>query len=547
MAKWPRVLAIFTLCALCIQAFAAEPFDELYDKNGKLRPQYLILEPYLENATPQQMRAFIKRSKKSFLKDNALYPVPRILTKDEYVLLRQGVEQRAKALRAFLQDHYSERRYLREGVIPGDVVDRIVFRNGNSGYDGLVWPEQIRFMYGPDIVRGADGKFYVIEDNVGFLGGFGDLKLAYDLAVKEHPQLREEWEVQNPRRFYEQLARSWQEEAMKFGGKAVYLQFPPYDDHEDVRLREILESVGIEVISTRGPTKLVIEKDGVYTQLKTGGRKVKVGFAAFLTEHAWLDAGYFPNKLNWVVENALEYLRDGRTAEKTKARLNEILRNPRDGAGKFRNEELYKFLSEKIDYNFRPTFGSGLTEAILNGLVGSSYSPGVDFVCDKEFYLYAEDLIRFYLGEEPILRNIPTERFVHARTKALRRAFMAKVFANSRRYVLKDTVGRGGDAVFVGPRIRRSQFNLARPKIESNPEAFIAQRFTPMSVFQGSIVDLRLLAYVGDGNIFTGVPWGRGAPASGDGKVNLSKKGVELAILVAGCEDLLSTTPGDNE
>src|SRR5262249_53685785 len=113
----------------------------------------------------------------------------------------------------------------------------------------------------------------------------------------------------------------------------------------------------------------------------------------------------------------------------------------------------------------------GLLKALLSGKVATNYSPGVDFIGDKEFYFYVEDLIRNYLHEEPILTNIGSRKFAD-KTGKLDSDLVKEVFSNQKKYVIKAVDGRGGDSVWVGPKIPRDKFKSVREQIIANPERF---------------------------------------------------------------------------
>ncbi len=100
--------------------------------------------------------------------------------------------------------------------------------------------------------------------------------------------------------------------------------------------------------------------------------------------------------------------------------------------------------------------------------------------------------------------------------------------------VLKPVNGRGGDGLFVGPRTTPQVWNNAIRSVRSNPGGFLFQEYTPLSRLDNYIVDLRLISDVGPTGevLVSNVPWGRGLPTNGDGKVNLSANGVETTVVI---------------
>jgi uncharacterized circularly permuted ATP-grasp superfamily protein len=167
-------------------------------------------------------------------------------------------------------------------------------------------------------------------------------------------------------------------------------------------------------------------------------------------------------------------------------------------------------------------------EAILQEKVATNYSPGIDFIGDKMFYTYVDDLVRYYLNSEPVIENIPTIRM--DRADAFETTFDN---GNFRNHVFKPADGRGGDGIHIGPKMDEAKLAEIRAEIMQNRGKYIAQKFTPLSRVGDRIVDMRLITEVGPNSIYVSrTPWGRGVPIDGDGKVNLSKSGREFTVLV---------------
>jgi hypothetical protein len=178
-----------------------------------------------------------------------------------------------------------------------------------------------------------------------------------------------------------------------------------------------------------------------------------------------------------------------------------------------------------------------LLEAYYSGGVKLANGPGFVILDDKELCSHVESLVKYYLNEEPILRNIPTRSF------ATEPDLLHAVFDDPRsqeNVVVKRVDGRGGDAVWVGAKLSRSDFLAARPLAEAEPDAFIVQKYTALSQVDGHLVDLRGPAFISSSNdMLTGgqgisvspVLWGRGVPEKGgNGKVNISDAGFQFTV-----------------
>jgi hypothetical protein len=178
-----------------------------------------------------------------------------------------------------------------------------------------------------------------------------------------------------------------------------------------------------------------------------------------------------------------------------------------------------------------------LLEAYYSGGVKLANGPGFVILDDKELCAHVESLVKYYLNEEPILKNIPTRSF------ATEPDLIHAVFDDPRtqeNVVVKRVDGRGGDAVWVGAKLSRTDFLAARPLAEAEPDAFIVQKYTALSQVDGHLVDLRGPAFISSSNdMLTGgqgisvspVLWGRGVPEKGgNGKVNISDAGFQFTV-----------------
>lgn len=531
------VLAIFLFSVHAFTQTAG--FNEIFDSQGQVRRHYQEVYSLWNQRHAQNPAAFLEYSRQKFSGDNALDPMPRLIEDVEYDELKRGVDQRARAIRAFLADHYSgNKKYAAAGVIPETVVNRIIARSGEAGYEGLLAPNSLSFFYGPDIIKDPQGQWRVIEDNLGFIGGVGDLKLAQDLTLSSYPELGQ----YAPRKaidFYAQLAASYKQRAEKFGGKAILYTIPAYaSDREDRRISDLFAKQGIQTITPNTAKKLKIKKDGVYLESKNAsGRKIyeKVGFIFMNGEHAWMDPTHPAAVQKTIIEDASDLLKDPETDPETKKELSKILNNL-DPATHLPNlkklSRLLWYEGYEVDKRIAKK-NRGMLNAILQGKVGSNYSPGVDFVGDKEFYVYMEELVKFYLREEPIIKNIETKKFNLANSHQTNEDLMKSVFENLKEYVIKKVDGRGGDSVWVGPKIPASETTSLMQAIRANPDLYIVQRFTALSTLNENIVDLRVITDVSPTKILvTDTPWGRGLPKDGNGKVNLSDQGREVTVLV---------------
>lgn len=528
-------------------------YDEVFDAQGNVRPHYRgVFEIYSKMSNAEKKR-FLRATKKDFRGDNALDPLPRLIPKSEFEELRKGVEQRGTALRMFLQDYYGGGKSW-EKVIPPATLGRILARNGEQGFYGIVRPDQIAFPYGPDIIRTASGSWAVIEDNPGFIGGPGDLKMALDTLFRNKPEYKDAIRVQNdPMDYYREQVRRARQRAIPKDGKIVLYMTPPYADNEDVRLRKIYQELGVEVITPHTKSKLEVTSKGVFVKASdpaSNASPERVGFMIVNGEHKWLDSTH-PLARDAVAAAEADFLlQEKTTGKRLRAQLQEIAR-PDPATGRRNTQAIEAVLKDHGEdvwiREIRAANLPGLNEAILQGKVATNYSPGLDFIGDKEFYTYVDDLVRHYLKEEPVVTNLATQRFMKPDASGVLKVdeeLMDRLFKKGeyKNNVIKIVDGRGGDGVYIGPKLKKSDIPDLIRKIRERPEAFIAQSFTPLSRVEDRIVDQRMVTIIDPmGAYVARTPWGRGVPATGDGKVNLSKKGREFAILVV--DDVVAAPP----
>lgn len=280
-----------------------EPYDEVHQRKHKTRKAYADVMPIIERvmqddaqksaaqriaadkndgSTPEvptiRIDTFGEVSQKGFQGDNKLYHIPRMLTREENDLLQKGVGQRAKALRAFVKDmskHADKANMdcVKNGGFPLDLLNRIEARAGEQGPASMVKEDMMKpedlywsIWYGPDIIRGPDedGKyqFFVLEDNLGYVGGFGDIEEARKILLRTFPELKPAIGPDKTSCFYDEMAKHYMTQ-VKEGEKVVLLYYQrkcagaaETADNEDRRLVKIFEKRGVVCVplpGDRGP------------------------------------------------------------------------------------------------------------------------------------------------------------------------------------------------------------------------------------------------------------------------------------------------------
>lgn len=533
-----------------------EAFDEVYGMSGekkKVRAPYKGIMEIYERMSEKERIELEKISLKEFDGDNPLLTLPRVLSNTEYDLLQRGTDQRGKALKAFLEDIYSDDpNIIKDGILPRDVFEGVINRSAEEDWAKYIKPKYLDFWFGPDIIRGPptekfpEGQFLVVEDNPSFIGGMGDLLKAREIIDKYNPDYQKEVGSPDPSKFYEKIANRYRKEAAKHDGIPVMVQYihEMAADNEDKRAKIIFEHLGIPTVyvdpwtkNNRRNPRIKVYDDGAW--LVQDGKKVsKVGYMVTNMNPNDLELSHPANRkyrLNQLAEWDLEQP----NLKKSNRKILEKLSKPDPKTGKIDYDGLEHYFRNLTEYQSQADSElgiKGIFDTLFSGKMGMTNTPGTEFLGDKELYMYVEKFIKYYLDEEPIVRNMPTtsfRKFTSAGAAVTDEDAIESVFKNIEKWVVKGVDGRGGDAVWVGPKIKPEQIPGLKEMIRGNPGRYIFQEYNALSTIEGNIGDIRVISsVVGRDVLVADVPWARVVPMSGDGKVNISANGFEAVVLV---------------
>ncbi len=398
-----------------------QPFDEMLHRDGSPRAGYRAFAKWLDAQAHDHLRKLNQEAETHFLREGITFTVysdasdtertipfdiiPRIIEAREWQTLETGCTQRIRALNAFLHDIYHGQEILRAGVIPTAQV------LANEGYQpwmmGLELPGHVHAQIsGIDLVRNHDGQYHVLEDNLRTPSG-----VSYLIEGRRISQslLGETFFAQNVR---------------------------PVDVYP-----ELLRQTLVECAHVDDPLLVVL----------TPGR-----FNSAYFEHAFL-AREMDVPL---VTSADLYVDQGRVYLQTIT-------------GPVQVDVIYRRVDDPFldPLAFKPDsmLGvPGLMAAYRMGHVAVVNAPGTGIADDKSIYPYVEKMIDFYLGEQPILRNVPTHQCRDPED-------LAYVLAHLPELVVKETQGSGGYGMLVGPTATRDEIDLFRKLIKASPELYIAQ------------------------------------------------------------------------
>ncbi len=437
-----------------LDGYAPPGFDEAVLPDGRPRPSHAAALEALSAMGPAMLRdraAILERDKeaagvvfRASGQDKAsAFPVdlvPRVVTGEEWSRLQGGTAQRARALDAFLQDVYGDAAIVRDGVLPG----WLVLRSPGHRAVASAQPKKTRRAHvcGFDVVRDGDGRWLVLEDNVRVPSGVA-------------------FAIQNRRL----IARALSEPTA-----AARLLDP---EEAPALLRRTLEE--------SAPPKLVSSTPNIV--LLTDGP----ADSAFFEHRMLADAMGVP-----LVVPA-DLLVDDHVVWRI------------EGSGRHRVDVVYLRIEDQLAHRMganRSALGPQLLRAMAAGTVTLANAPGNGIADDKAIYAYVPKFIEYYLGELPLLEQIPTYHCAEPEQQSL-------VLERLEQLVVKPVDGYGGLGVVIGPRATDKELAVARAFIAQQPSRWIAQETVALSTHPTFVagwnggtlrpqhVDLRVFVYNG--------------------------------------------------
>ena len=337
--------------------------------------------------------------------------IPRIIPAHEWSRMQQGLVQRVTALNRFIHDVYHGQDILRAGVVPADLIlNNAQYRPEMAG---VQVPQNIyAHIAGIDIVRAPDaqgqGEYYVLEDNLRVPSGVSYMLENRKMMMRLFPELFSLHKV------------------------------APVAHYPDL----LLDTLRASAPATADDPTVVVLTPGMHN-------------SAYF-EHAFLAQQMGVELVegqDLVVKDKFVYMRTTRGLQ----RVDVIYRRVDDD-----------FLDPQV---FRPnsTLGCyGLMEAYRAGNVGICNAVGTGVADDKSVYPYVPEMIRFYLGEEPILKNVPT-------WMCRKPDDLQHVLANLKDLVVKEVHGAGGYGMLIGPAATQAEIEDFRRALIANPSGYIAQ------------------------------------------------------------------------
>jgi carboxylate-amine ligase len=457
--------------------YHAPAYDEALLSDGQARPSHAaVLGVLSELGSEELVRRAAELARRTFeagvlfrptdAKDARAFPidvVPRVLTGEEWSRIEGGTAQRARALDAFVRDIYGEAAAVRDGIVPAWLVEGAPGRR-DAGKDAPASARRVQ-VAGFDIVRDADGRWLVLEDNVRVPSGVAYAMQSRRLLLQVFPELSGAAELLDVEQVPALLRRTLEESAPEKPSAdtpACLLLSEGRHDSAYFEHKMLAEAAGIPLAT---PAELLVEDDILYHVTQAGRARIDV-----------------------------VYLR-------------------MDDA-----------LGQRAAKNGR-VVGPQLLRAVRAGTLALANALGNGVADDKAVYEYVPKLIEYYLGEHPLLEQVPTFHCADPDHKQL-------VLDRLDELVVKPVDGYGGLGVVVGPRATDQELAEVRELIEQQPSRWIAQETISLSTHpthhEGTLeprhVDLRAFVYYGKEPIVVPAALTRVA-AAGSLVVNSSRGG----------------------
>jgi len=457
-------------------------WDEMYISDNNLRGQYQNIINYLENESINDLNKKEELAKRLFMSQGITFTVydsgegiekifpfdiiPRVITSSEWSFIEKGIKQRLKALNLFLKDVYSNQFIIKDKVIPSALIYSCphFLREMHQ----LNVPHDIYIhIAGIDLIRDYDGTFYVLEDNLRTPSGVSYMLENREITKRLFPDLIPQCKVRSvteyPSILYKNLLAL---SPRAVSNPTIVLLSPGMYNSAYYEHTTLARLMGVELVEGRD---LLIRDQKVFMKTTTGLQQVDVIYRR-------VDDDY----------------------------IDPLVFNPNSVLGV-----------------------AGLMSAYRKGNVAIINAVGNGVADDKAVYSYVPDMIRYYLNEQPLLKNVPTFSLGNGDEKDY-------VFENMHKMVIKKTNESGGYGMLMGHAASEQEMEIYKKEILKDPRNFIAQPTISLStapcymdgVLQPRRVDLRPYALYGPEGISI-VPGGltRVALKEGSLVVNSSQGG----------------------
>ncbi len=397
-----------------------EHYDEMFDQDGKCRPAYEQFKSKINKVTQRDLIQLQHSTDKAQMSmgmtfnvyhDNQgiekilhLDLIPRIINAKEWDVIEKGLQQRIQAINLFIQDVYNDQKILKDKVVPSDVV--LTSQDFLKPCMGLTPPKNIwSHITGSDIVRDNTGKFFILEDNLRCPSGVSYLLENREIIKQAFPALFATLGVRPVSEYPSKLLNMLQYMSNKDNPTVVVLT-PGIFNSAYFEHSYLAQQMGVQLVTGQD---LIVENKKVYMQSTRGLNQVDVIYRRI--DDTFLDPLANPNSMLGI---------------------------------------------------------PGIFEAYKAGNVALANAPGTGVADDKAVYAYVPRIIKYYLGEDPIIENVPTYL---CREETDRKY----VLENIEELVVKETNAAGGYGMLIGPKADKAEHEKFRQLVKNKPNGYIVQ------------------------------------------------------------------------
>ncbi|MGZ5189676.1 MAG: circularly permuted type 2 ATP-grasp protein, partial [Flavisolibacter sp.] len=431
-------------------------WDEMFD-SANIRDAYTNFVSAIEGLSTEQMNHKDDLAKKLFMSQGITFTVynsgegiekifpfdiiPRIIKGEEWNHIESGIKQRLKALNIFLKDIYHQQFIIKDGIVPGMLIYSCP--NFLREMVNVDVPFDIyTHIAGIDLIRDDKGEFYVLEDNLRTPSGVSYMLENRGITYRIFPDLLPRNNVRRVKEYPDLLLKNLMMLAnSKSSYPTVVLLSPGIYNSAYFEHTSLARLMGIELVEG---SDLVVENQYVFMKTTKGLKQVDVIYRR--VDDEFLDPLVF--------------------------RSDSILGVP------------------------------GIYSAYRKGNVAIVNAMGNGVADDKAIYAYVPEMIKYYLNEEPILKNVPTYQLAIPEYRTM-------VFEKMNEMVIKKTNESGGYGMLIGNAATAEQIETFKIAIEADPRNFIAQPIINLSSapcyingrLQPRRVDLRPFALYGPNGI----------------------------------------------
>ena len=407
----------------------AESFDELFDDKKDFRSGYETIYPYYQSLSLEKLKSIKKRidfvlkeqgvtfgeSSPNGLRERTwiLDIIPHIITNEEFSFIEEGIKQRLTALNLFLKDIYSKQQILKDKVVPLYIIysDKNYLRECVN----LKVPLDVYLHIGAfDLLRAKDGNFYILDDNITIPSGVSYALLNRQIMRQQFPNLFNKMQI---RQIWDtttiMLSRLRECAPSQVENPKIVLLSPGIFNEAYSEHELLAKRMGIPLVL---PKDLIVKENYVYMKTITGLSRIDVIYRRIADSYI----------------DPVSFFQDS------------VLGVP------------------------------GIFSCVRHGNVTIANAIGSGVASSKALLPYMDTILKYYMGEEPILKTAPTHLMTEDK-------MIEEVFSKIEDYIIKPIQGTGGVGMLVGSESTRKEIEDMKGHVLKNPKNFIAQPLIPLS------------------------------------------------------------------